>query len=198
MAIEKYYRFDAIKIKSGNRGGRMFSAQFPTGSAKAVHNGYLGYLGGYVVGETEIRELLDPTTDLIKNEIPVIVHKPEINYKEESRTDYNLGEFVNPSGRPTRTYTLEKYDEGSWSADFFNITDKVNGKIEVGDIFAIQAVSTEGAQLKYVTTAPLNTVAKCYFKVTGVQNSFIPTYVHSDGTRFPSAYQMVDLEIVIQ
>lgn len=197
MANTKYYRFDATKIKSGNVGGRMFSAQFPTASKKAIHNGYIGYLGDYVSGETEIRELLDPTADLIKSDIPVIVHKPEINYKQDSRVDNNLGEFINPEGRPTRVYTLEKYDEGSWSEDFFDLTGKANAKIEVGDMFAIQAGSTEGSQLKYTETAPTSETAKCYFKVTHVENAFIPVYVHSDGNRFPSAYKMVDLEIVI-
>lgn len=199
MSDTKYLRFDPIKIKSGNVGGRMFSAQFPTASKKAVHNGYIAYLGGYVAGETETRELLDPTADLIKSEIPVIVHKPEINYKQESRVDNNLGEFINPEGRPTRVYTLEKYDEGSWSEDYFDLTGKVSGKtteIEVGDIFTIQAGSTEGSQLKYSTTAPDSTTAKCYFKVTHVENAFIPVYVHSDGKRFPTAYKMVDLEVV--
>lgn len=197
MSDTKYLRFDPIKIKSGNVGGRMFSAQFPIANKKAIHNGYIAYLGGYIEGKTEIRELLDPTADLIKSEIPVIVHKPEINYKQESRTDNNLGEFINPEGRPTRVYTLEKYDEGSWSEDYFDLTGKTEGKIEVGDIFAIQTGGVEGVQLKYSATAPTSTTAKCYFKVTGVQNAFIPVYVHSDGSRFPSAYKMVDLEIVI-
>lgn len=199
MSETKYYRFDAIKIKSGNVGGRMFSAQFSDNSKKSIHNGYIGYLGEYRTGETEIRELLDPTAELIKSEIPVIVHKPETNYKQDSRVDNNIGEFINPEGKPTRVYTLEKYDEGSWSEDYFDLTGKVSGKtteIEVGDIFTIQAGSTEGSQLKYSTTTPDTTTAKCYFKVTHVENAFIPVYVHSDGKRFPTAYKMVDLEVV--
>lgn len=194
---DKYFRFDASRIKSGGVGGRMLSVQLTNDKAKDIHNGFIGFAGSFRKDETEIRDLLIPTTELIKSEVPVIVHKEEINYEEKSRVDYNLGEFVNKAGKPVRAYTLEKLDEATFSEDFFDLTGKSNGKIEVGDCFAIQASDVEGEQLKYSATAPTSANAKCYFKVTAVEDAWIANYVHSDGNRFPKPYKLVTVEVII-
>ena len=76
------------------------------------------------------------------------------------------------------------------------MTGKV-GDIAKDDIFILQPNLVAGTQLKYSATAPASTTAKCYFKVTKIQNSFIPSFIDGTGTRFPNAYKMIDIELVM-
>jgi hypothetical protein len=188
----KYFRCDTVKVASGNAGGRLFSV-LPTTST-VLPNGIFGFTGEYV--DTEIRELLTPTSDLIKSKVPVLIHDPEINYWEISKAQGALGMYRNRSGKVLRAFPLVEMDEISLSSDFFDMTGKT-GDIAVGDVFVLQANLVAGTQLKYSATAPTSTTAKCYFKVTKVQNSFIPSFIGGTGTRFPNAYKMVDIELVM-
>lgn len=188
-----YFRLDTVRVKECGVGGRLFSARPKT--AKALPNGVLGYLGAFETGKDEIRELLVPDANLIKTEVPVIVTVPEINYKQDSATDAALGTHINGEGKVLRVAPLSKYDEISLSKDYFDVTGK-SGAIAVGDIFTIQANSDAGLQLKYSATAPANTAAKVYFKVTEINKSHVPCFLGGDGKMFPAAYEMIDVEMI--
>lgn len=198
LAENKYYRADLTKVKATNRGGRLYSAVY---EGKDLFNGTLGYLGDYVAGSTEIMEFKAPTAELIKNKMPVIVMKPEIVYDERFK---KLGDFVNPAGKALPVVPLEEFDGIDLSADYFDLAGKATGKkteIEVGDMFAIQPdIDVVGSQLKYSTSKPAVAQNACYFRVIGIKNSHIATYLYTDGTadmmRFPKPYKLVALEVV--
>lgn len=195
--MANYFRCDISFMKEINQGGRLYSAKYGT----EIPNGFIGFLGDYVSGSTEVRTLLAPTAELLKTKIPVIVQKPEINYSEAKKTDYAIGIFRNPANKPVPTVPFHEFDGIDLSQDYFDLTGKASGKtteVEVGDIFEIQENGVVGTQLKYASVAPLSTVSKSYFKVIGVRNSHIATYVSSEGTRFPAPYKMVQLQIVLQ
>lgn len=191
--MEKYFRCDTTKVKNSNAGGRLFSGKLK--DAKEVPNGVFAFLGGYVQGETEIRELLTPTAELIKAKMPVLIHKPEINYEQNSAADGALGLYRNKTNAVVRVFPMEEYDEITLSADFFDKTGKSNAKIEVGDVYTLQTNIVAGTQLKYASTAPAASAAKFYFKVTRVANSHTPIFLGGDGKMFPQAYQIVDIEV---
>ena len=190
--MANYFRFDSTFIKSSQVGGRLFSTK-PTVDTE-LPNGVIGFMGSYI--SDEVRELLVPTADLIKTQIPVIIGSPEINYRQESKTDSALGIYRNKAGKPVRTYPLEQYDTFTLSEDYFDMTGK-GSTIAVGDMFALQANLVAGTQLKYSATVPLATANKVYFKVLKVSNSHIPTFVSGSGTMFPLAYKVVEVEMVI-
>ena len=194
MANTNYFRADLSDINL--RAKKIYSAEY----AQEIPNGVLGYLGGFKTGSTEIREFLAPTADLIKAKLPVIVMKPEINYAEDRKTDGALGIFRNPANKAFPVIQLEDLEGIDLSEDYFDLTGKGNGKVEVGDIFVLQPNAVAGTQLKYSESAPETTVAGHYFRVVGVVNSHIANYVYTDGTAtatmFPQAYKMVQLEIV--
>lgn len=193
--MANYFRCDTTKVKNSNAGGRLFSGKLK--EAKEIPNGMFAFMGGYVEGEDEIRELSAPTTELIKAEIPVLIHKPEINYKEESATDAALGIYRNRAGQILRVFPMEKWDEITLSEDFFDKTGKGNSKIEVGDVYTLQANMDAGRQLKYASAAPNASAARVYFKVTKVANSHTPVFLGGDGQMFPQAYKLIDIEICI-
>jgi hypothetical protein len=151
-------------------------------------------MGSYV--DKEIRELLTPTADLIKAQMPVLVSNPEINYWEVSKAQGALGMFRNKAGKALRTYPLEKYDVISLSSDYFDMTGKT-GDIAVGDMFAIQPNLVAGTQLKYAATAPASTSNMAYFKVVKVANAYIPAFLGGDGVLFPNNYKMIDVEVCL-
>lgn len=188
----KYFRCDTTKVKSSKE--RLFSV-LPT-TPQVLPDGILGFMGSYT--DTEIRELVTPTADLIKSQIPVLIHNPEINYWEISKAQGALGMYRNRSGQVLRAFPLEKYDEFSLSSDYFDLTGKTTGTttaVEVGDVFVLQANLVAGTQLKYSATAPDSSTAMSYFKVTKVQNSYIPSFLGGNGSYFPNAYKMIDLEL---
>ena len=193
--MANYFRLDTSFMKEAEN-GRLYS-----GLTKAeIPNGVIYYLGGYENGSTEVRELLEPTADLLKSgKTPVIVAKPEINYDESKMADYAIGIFRNPAGKPVPVIPFSRFDGIDLSEDYFDMADKATFTtkgFEEGDIITIQENAVAGTQLKYVATAPTSAEAKMYFRVIGVKNSHKATYVTSDGTRFPKAYKMVQLEAV--
>jgi hypothetical protein len=193
--MANYFRCDTTFMKETNVGGRLYSAVY----GSEIPNGFIGFLGEKVVGNKEVRTLLAPTADLLKTKTPVIVMKPEINYKEDRMTDYALGIFRNRANKPVPAIPFNINDGVDLSEDYFDLTGKTGtnaSKIEVGDIFALQANGVVGTQLKYSATAPLVANAGFYFKVVGVKNSHTATYVASTGERFPLPYKMVSLDII--
>lgn len=194
-----YFRCDLSQVKATNRGGRLHSVVHTA----EIPNGVFGYLGEYKEGSTEVRELLAPTAALIKTKLPVVVQKPEINYKQDKTTDDAIGIFRNPANKALPGVPLVGFDGLDLSQDYFDLTGKTGGKtkeVEVGDIFVLQENLTAGSQLKYASAAPLGTAACFYFKVIGVVNSHIANYVYTDGssvaTRFPQPYKMIQLDLV--
>lgn len=195
--MANYYRCDVSFMKDTQIGGRLYSGKY----ASAIPNGFIGFLGDYVSGSNEVRTLLDPTATLVKGKVsPVIVMKPEINYEDRKMTDRALGIFRNPANKPVPCIMFNENDGVDLSSDYFDLTGKSSGtttEVEVGDIFTLQASGTVGSQLKYTSSAPTSTSASFYFKVIGVRNSHIATYVHSDGNRFPAPYKMIQLQYVL-
>lgn len=194
-----YFRTDLSQVKATNRGGRLYSAKHNL----EIPNGVLGYLGDYIEGSTEVRNFVAPTADLIKAKLPVIVMKPEINYKQDRKTDDAIGIFRNPANKAFPVVPLEELDGIDLSFDYFDLTGKTGGKtkeVEVGDKFVLQANAVAGTQLKYSASVPLLTNACFYFKVVGVVNSHIANYVYTDGSAtasmYPAPYKMIQLELV--
>lgn len=186
--MANYFRCDTTFVKSSKE--RLYSTR--PAVATELPNGIIAFMGSYV--SEEIRELLTPTADLIKNQVPVLVHNPEISYKQYVKTDGALGIYRNKAGKALRTFPLQQYDIVSLSEDYFDMAGKAT-TIAVGDMFAIQANLVAGTQLKYSATAPLATANKVYFKVTKVANSHIPVFYNGNGSLFPSVYKMIDLEM---
>ena len=197
MANKKYLRCDISFMKETNIGGRLYSGL----TDKEVANGYIGYLGEYAEGSTEVRKLLTPTAELIEKGTPVIVMRPEINYDESRERNKAFGIHRNEANRPVPVIPFHEFDGVDLSSDYFDLTGKASGKtdeVEVGDIFEIQEkdLTEEQCQLKYVAS-PTGTGHKGHFKVIGVQNSHIPVYLAGDGNLFPKAYKMVKLAWVL-
>lgn len=194
-------RCDLTFVKATNRGGRLHSAVY---SAKDLHNGTLGYLGGFVANSTEVRTFEKPVAGLISKKMPVIVMKPEINYDETKRL---IGDFVNPMGKPFPVVPLEELDGFDLSEDYFNVATKdapVGGGVKavaLGDMFIIKdGADTVGAQLEYIKTTPVLSAHACYFKVVGIRESHIANFIYDDGSAtsvmFPKPYKMVALEVI--
>ncbi|WP_291566962.1 MULTISPECIES: hypothetical protein [unclassified Clostridium] len=195
--MANYFRCDTSFMKNTNAGGRLYSAQY----GEIIPNGFIGFMGSFISGSKEVRTLLAPTAELIKAGTPVIVMKPEINYKEDKKTDYALGIFRNPGNKPVPAIPFSEFDGVDLSEDYFDLAGKTgdnSAKIEVNDLFTLQANGIAGTQLKYAASAPAKTSAHFYFKVVGVSNSHTAVYVHSDGNRFPKPYKMIALEIIFQ
>jgi hypothetical protein len=190
--MANYFRCDTTFIKSSKE--RLYSTKPATDVV--LPNGVFGFMGSYV--SEEIRELLIPTADLIKNQVPVLVHNPEINYRQEVSTDNALGIYRNASGKVLRTFPLQQYDVVTLSEDYFDLTGKAGTSpvIAVGDMFALQANLVAGTQLKYSATAPVATANKVYFKVLKVANAYTPVFVGGDGQLFPQAYKNIDVEVI--
>lgn len=189
--MANYFRCDTTFIKNSNAGGRLYSTK-PTVDTE-LPNGIFGFMGSYV--SEEVRELLAPTADLIKAQVPVLIHNPEINYRQEVTTDSALGIYRNRAGKVLRTFPLEQYDVITLSEDYFDMTGKGTA-IAVGDMFALQANLVAGTQLKYSATAPVSTANKVYFKVLKVANAYTPVFVAGNGQLFPQAYKNIDVEVV--
>lgn len=191
--MANYFRCDTTFIKSTNAGGRLFSTKPKVDTE--LPNGILGYMGDFL--SDEVKELLVPTDELIKSKLPVLIHNPEINYREESKTDSALGIYRNHAGKVLRTYPLEEYDRIKFSEDFFDLTGKT-GEIAKGDIFVLQPNLVAGTQLKYSATKPTTADAKFYFKVKDVKNSHIPIFFDGENSEmFPSAYKLVTVELLL-
>lgn len=197
--MANYFRCDLTQVKATNKGGRLHSAVF----ANEVPNGVLGYLGDFVTGSAEVRNFLAPTTDLVKVKFPVVVMKPEINYKQDRKTDNAIGIFRNPANKAFSVVPLEELDGLDLSADYFDLTGKSTGKtgeVEVGDKFTLEANAVAGTQLKYSASVPVLTKTCFYFRVVGVVNSHTANYLYTDGgataSMYPTPYKMVQLELV--
>ena len=189
--MANYFRCDTTFIKNSNAGGRLYSTK-PSVDTE-LPNGIFGFMGSYV--SEEVRELLTPTADLIKTQVPVLIHNPEINYRQEVTTDSALGIYRNRAGKVLRTFPLEQYDVVTLSEDYFDMTGK-GSAIAVGDMFALQANLVAGTQLKYSATAPVSTANKVYFKVLKVANAYTPVFVAGNGQLFPQAYKNIDVEVI--
>jgi hypothetical protein len=189
--MANYFRCDTTFIKNSNAGGRLYSTK-PSVDTE-LPNGIFGFMGSYV--SEEVRELLTPTADLIKTQVPVLIHNPEINYRQEVTTDSALGIYRNRTGKVLRTFPLEQYDVITLSEDYFDMASK-GSAIAVGDMFALQANLVAGTQLKYSATAPVSTANKVYFKVLKVENAYTPVFVAGNGQLFPQAYKNIDVEVI--
>lgn len=179
----KYLVCNTSKVKATNAGGRLFSAVLDV----ETPNGALVFVGKLKEGETEIREAVLPTTDLIAGEVkPMLVMKPEINYSQAKKTDYALGIFRNRAGKAVPVLPLEAYDEFELSQDYFVGRDE----IKVGDMFKM----VEGAaQYEYTASAPESDVL--YLEVTGVRDAFhAVTLMADDFSPFPVAHKMIMVE----
>lgn len=188
--MANYFRLDTIKVKAV-RTGDIFSVKVG-GAVREIPNGILGYLGGYVAGSTEVRDLLDPTAELIGAKLPAIIHVPEVNYDQSTKSKAGLGLFRSSTAKALRAYQLEARDEICVSSDLL----KKTGAIAVGDVFVIKPNMVAGTQLEFSASAP-STGAKAYFKVTNVEKSHDMVFLGGDGQAFPQAYDLVDLELVL-
>ena len=187
----KYLRCDISNMKETNIGGRLYSAQ----TDKVVANGYIGYLGDYLNGSTEVRKLLAPTAELIETGTPVIVMRPEINYDESKERNKAFGIFRNEANRPVPTIPFHEFDGVDLSTDYFK---KDSGAIAIGDIFELQSkdLTEEDVQLSYVAS-PTASGHKGYFKVIGIKDSHQAIYLAGDGKMFPEPYKMIKLAYVL-
>lgn len=182
-----YFRCDIADMRLASTGGRLHSVV----TNKEIPNGFIGYLGDMKADNADVRTLLDPTAELIGKGTPVIVMKPEINYREEKASDALFGIFRNPANKPVPAIPFVEFDGIDLSEDYFTKT----GDVAVGDIFKLAASGVVGSQLVYSATAP--TDAKGYFKVVGIKNSNISSYYSGEGVFLPKPYKMIQLTYVL-
>lgn len=85
-------------------------------------NGSLINLGGFVTGETELRQVAVPATATLGSEEVLLVASPEVMYDAGK----GIADFVNPANKPARAFHLTV-------GDIFEITtDGVDGTPAVG------------------------------------------------------------------
>ena len=173
---------NTVKVKNTNRGGRLYSALL----ASAIENGSIIFLGGLVAGEKEIRTGIVPTTALIAKETPMLVMTPEIIYDQSRKATQALGNFINPANKSFPVIPLEAFDEIEVSAEAFVGTPAV-GKYAVLD--------NNSTKLKIVVVAPA-TGCVLYGKITSSRKSAMPTFLGGNGTLFPSAYDLFNVEFI--
>lgn len=182
----KYLVCNTSKVKATNTGGRLHSAVLDV----EVPNGALVFVKGLKEGETEIREAVLPTNDLIAGKVkPMLVMKPEINYSQAKKTDYALGIFRNRAGKAVPVIPLELHDEFELSQDYF--TGRNADQIAVGDKFKM----VEGAAT-YAYSAGAVSGDCLYLEVTGVRDAFQSvTLMADDFSAFPKPHKMVMVEV---
>ena len=182
----KYLVCNTSKVKATNAGGRLHSAVLDV----EVPNGALVFVKGLKEGETEIREAVLPTTDLIAGKVkPMLVMKPEINYSQAKKTDNALGIHRNRAGKAVPVIPLELHDEFELSQDFF--TGRSADQIRVGDKFKM----VNGAAT-YAYSAGAVSGDCLYLEVTGVRDAFQSvTLMADDFSAFPKPHKMVMVEV---
>lgn len=171
-------RCDTTKVKSTNAGGRVFSVIHEAD----LLNGNLGFIGGYVAGETEIRDFVVPTTELIGKEMPVLIMKPEIIYEQYTQAQKRLTLFVNEANKATVGLPLEVNDEFEVSKDLITGTP-------VKD----QYVVLENGSVKLKAVAVKPTTEKFYGVVTEVRKALIDNFVDGTGNYVSPAYEMIHI-----
>lgn len=182
----KYLVCNTSKVKATNTGGRLHSAVLDV----EVPNGALVFVKGLKEGETEIREAVLPTTELIAGKVkPMLVMKPEINYSQAKKTDYALGIFRNRAGKAVPVIPLELHDEFELSQDYF--TGRSADEIKVGDKFKMTNNSA------FYTYEAGTVSGDClYLEVTGIRDAFqAVTLMADDFSAFPVAHKMVMVEV---
>ena len=173
---------NTVKVKNTNRGGRLYSALL----ASAIENGSIIFLGGLVSGQKEIRTGVVPTTALIETETPMLVMTPEMIYDQSRKATQALGNFINPANKSFPVIPLEAFDEIEVSAEAFVGTPAI-GKY---------AVLADGStKLTIQDTAP-TTGCVLYGKITSSRKSAMPTFLGGDGTLFPTAYDLFNVEFI--
>ncbi len=182
----KYLVCNTSKVKATNTGGRLHSAVLDV----EVPNGALVFVKGLKEGETEIREAVLPTTELIAGKVkPMLVMKPEINYSQAKKTDYALGIFRNRAGKAVPVIPLELHDEFELSQDYF--TGRSADQIKVGDKFKMVNGATT-----YAYSASEVEGDCLYLEVTGVRDAFQSvTLMADDFSAFPKPHKMVMVEV---
>lgn len=173
---------NTVKVKNTNRGGRLFSAIH----SSALENGSIIFLGGLVANEKEIRTAVVPTTALIAKAQPMLVMTPEIMYDESRKATQALGLFTNPANKAFPVIPLEAFDEIEVSTEAFA------GTPVVGKYVVLDNASTK---LKVVDVAPTTGVV-LYGKITSSRKSAMPTFLGGNGTLFPGAYDIFNVEFI--
>ena len=167
---------NTVKVKNTNRGGRLYSALL----ASAIEN-------GSIIFDIKKGDIIHfPTTALIAKETPMLVMTPEIIYDQSRKATQALGNFINPANKSFPVIPLEAFDEIEVSAEAFVGTPAV-GKYAVLD--------NNSTKLKIVDVAPA-TGCVLYGKITSSRKSAMPTFLGGNGTLFPSAYDLFNVEFI--
>ena len=198
--MANYFRCDVDSIVNPQE--RMYSV-LPEVSGE-YPNGIFGYLGERVSGSREVRKLLTPTAELIKdpNARLMIVSVPEVIYDQHTKASQRIGLFRNKKDKPLRAEeAMKRFDGVVLSEDYFDVSTKSDFSskgFEEGDTFILQPNMVAGTQLKYTDTADSALKAANVYKfvVVDVRDSEQPAAIGGDGTLFPASYKEVVLDIV--
>lgn len=148
----------------------------------AVNNGEIGYVGELKAGETEIREFLQPTAELIKNGELVVIATPELMYDVSRKADGALGNFINEADSAMVAIPLAKGDEIEISENI------IDGSVQVGHYLIAQTTSH---RLKVSATIPEGT--KFAAKINYTKVSGVAAYT---GAKAGNVYNLVHVTVV--
>ena len=154
-------------------------------SAEDVQNGSVGYVGDLKENETEVREFLKPTTELLPGEL-VIIATPELIYNEDRMASGSLGKFINEKGLAMVAIPLEKGDELEIST---NMIDALATKPVKGNYLVPQNGSYK---LKEQSSKPSSGV---YAKIDYLKTSGVATFVDSTGKKAGNVYDLVHITL---
>jgi len=176
---------NTVRVKEAGRGGRLYSGLY----ADDLDNGSFLFLGEYITGEKEIRELLEPTAELIKNDVPMMVMTPEILYDESRKSKQALKLFYNKGGKAVAVQPISNYDDVEFSKEgFTNPNDLAVGKYVV--------VTAGEVKLTVVDDAP--TDDRLFGKITSSRKSHLSTFLAGTGQLFPGAYDIYNVTFTVR
>lgn len=167
------------------RTGHMYSVV----ATEDIHNGSIGYLGELKEGETEVREFLKPTAELMADGELVFITTPELIYDQSKKSSGALGKFINVADLAMVGCPKNLGDEFEVSA---NMITALANKPVAGNYLVVEANSYKLKEVNAKPESPVNFLAKInYIKPSGVA-----TYMGNDGKLQGNVYDLVHFTIL--
>lgn len=116
----------------------------------------------------------------------MLVMTPEIIYDQSRTATQALGNFTNIANKAFPVIPLEAFDEIEVSAEAF-VGTPVVGKY---------AVLADGSSKLTIADVAPTTGCVLYGKITSSRKSAMPTFLAGNGTLFPGAYDLFNVEFI--
>lgn len=140
-------------------------------------NGAIAYLGELKEGETHIFEAKSTGEGM-----PWLMFRAEINPKEDSRMDKQLGTYRMKGNKAHPAWQLNLLDKIEYSDSYFA---EAPAK---GDIFELKTLGE-----KFIKNAGATGLV---FKVTEVKEAWTPVAYSGDYNLFPTSHKMITVQLI--